>query len=45
MGYEIKFLYATDDPLSVAGEGPARQGPRGRWLHRHADRLDRGEDP
>ena len=26
-------------------EGPARQGFRGRRLHRDPDRLDRGEDP
>ena len=26
-------------------EGPDRQGPRGGWLHRHADRQYHGEDP
>ena len=40
-GYEIKFLYADRRPAVGGREGPARQGPRGRWIHRDPDRLDR----
>ena len=44
-GFEIKFLFATDDDLAGRGQEPDREGSRGRRLQGHPDRVDLGDHP